>query len=87
MYYKPKPDKSVPWDSRWKQIADFPSYWVSNHNQVFNMRRGEVLSTFVNQKGILCVRLYHQRFGGSHGTTRAVDKLRRIAFEEREQAF
>lgn len=35
-------------DSRWKQIDEFPNYWVSNCGQVFNMKHARLSSQHWN---------------------------------------
>ena len=63
-------------DTRWKQVAGFPMYWVSNNLDIFNMKRGKLLLTYVNHRKIVCVRIYRD----GKGLTRSVVKLRRDAF-------
>jgi hypothetical protein len=62
IFYKYPPRKAeVPEDSRWKQIPDFPTYWISNHGQVFNMHRGTLLNPYYNNHRVKCVGLYRNR--------------------------
>lgn len=73
----------VSWNTRWKEIPGFPNYWVSNTNKIFNMNRRHLLSLYLNQHKTLCVRLYRN----GKGKTRAVDKLRRVAFAEEKYGY
>lgn len=66
----------VPSDSRWKQIPEFPNYWVSQYGQVFNMKRHSLMSLHYNQHHVLSVRLYGTlNHTGSRGYFRSVAKL------------
>jgi hypothetical protein len=66
---------SVPWDSRWRQIIGFSSYWISQYGQVFNMIRGELVRPYINNHGIKCVHMYDTRTGHQRGTSRSLRKL------------
>jgi hypothetical protein len=68
----------VPEDSEWRQIAEFPDYWVSNYLDVINLKTGHLMATYKNQRGIVCARM----FRAHKGYTRSVVKLRREAFGE-----
>ena len=39
----------VPEDSTWKQLWEFPNYWINQYGQVFNMVSGIILREFSNR--------------------------------------
>jgi hypothetical protein len=80
-YYKPEIPQFVPWDSKWRQIPEFPSYWLSNRGQVFNMKRGHLIALYLNTNGIICVSLFNDK----RRTSRSVPKLVREIFGAERQ--
>lgn len=69
--------QKVPWDSRWREIPGFPGYWLSQYGQVFNMKRGSLVSPYYNQHHVMSVRMYSATLyqGQSRGYSRSVAKL------------
>lgn len=70
-------DLTVPEDSKWKEIKDFPTYWVNQYGQVFSMRQRKLVPVNRNMKGYPSVRLFNY---GVH--YRGVPKLVREAFSK-----
>jgi hypothetical protein len=50
---------NVPWDSRWKEIPEFPTYWISQYGQVFSMRQRELINPYHNAAGYPSVKMYN----------------------------
>ena len=73
--------QGVPWDSEWIELPGFPGYWLSQYGQVFNLKRGALVSQYRNQHGVLSVRLYGRLTSEvARGHSRSVPKLVRETF-------
>lgn len=68
--------QDVPDDTRWKQILDFPNYWVSDRGHVFSMKRKTLMTISINSTGVEYVNM---RGVGKVGG-RSVGKLVRTYF-------
>lgn len=69
------PDR-VPEDSQWREIPMFPNYYISQYGDVFNMKRGSMVSWHLNQHSVRSVRMYSHLAGTvSRGYMRSTAKL------------
>jgi hypothetical protein len=68
---------TVPQDSQWREIPNFPTYWVSQYGQVFSMRQQKLLTLYPNSNGYLTAYMFgaNRKIAG-----RGVPKLVRLAF-------
>lgn len=71
----------MPWDSRWRPVAGFPGYWVSQYGYVFNMRAGIVLLEWSNR----WYGKYVTMMRGGKPMSRKVETLHRLAWPEYHQ--
>lgn len=61
--------------TRWRQIEEFPNYWVSDTGKIFSMKNKR-LKKLINERGHIRVNLSKD----AKHTRRSVEKLRKEAF-------
>jgi hypothetical protein len=59
----------------WRQIDEFPDYWISDHGHIVDMNEERVIRPYTNGEGLKCVRLKKSHSPHSRGFPRGVDKL------------
>lgn len=64
-------DKGVVVDERWARLDEYPTYAVSTHGKIANIKRDTLVQPMVNQQGIMNVALY----GKQGRTTKSVALL------------
>jgi hypothetical protein len=71
----------VPWDSEWRQIPDFPMYWINQYGQFFNMKRKQLIKSHI-QSGYEYVFLFALKNGRVLSHHRATDKVFKTVWPE-----
>ena len=44
---------------KWKQINDYPNYYVSNYGSIKNIKKNTLLTPYLNERGYLTIFLYN----------------------------
>lgn len=66
------------WDKeRWRQMLDFPNYWLSDYGRVINLKTGQMISV-ITRNGGRYVKLYSAY--KTTMVTRAINTLMRRIF-------
>jgi hypothetical protein len=76
------PIQFIPWDTKWKVVPGFHTYFVSNHGQVFDMSRLIIVEQFLDPDFTIVVNLKNKNNGWY---TESVDRLRQQAFGETDE--